>query len=218
VSSGGLIQIDKAVDPYVRIKNRVLCDQRLSYRARGILAYLLSKPVGWEIRVNDVVARGTEGREAVRAAFRELSECGYAKLIPTAQGNRWKITDKEATVQEATAQKARSGKSTRGFPVALVTTDSQTTESINKRESTNGELLEVPRSKRHPTSAEVEDYAQSRGSPRSDGTFMWEKWESDGWPKNWKNKFNQYQLGKWLPSLKQAASNKPKKPYQPVYD
>lgn len=86
-----IIKIHRRDDPYARIDNRALSDKRLSYRARGILAYLLSKPNNWQIRSEDVIKNGKEGRDAVRNAFRELATCGYAQLRNTATGREWAI-------------------------------------------------------------------------------------------------------------------------------
>ena len=42
----GVIKVFKKEDPYVRIYNSVFTDNRISFKAKGILGYLLSKPNG----------------------------------------------------------------------------------------------------------------------------------------------------------------------------
>ena len=59
------------------IPNDALEDARLSLRARGLLAYFLSKPNDWNFNSAQVARMTREGRDAVRAAQRELAECGY---------------------------------------------------------------------------------------------------------------------------------------------
>lgn len=59
------------------LDKRFLADERLSWRAKGILAYLLSKPNDWRTREKDLINRAVEGRDAVRAAMKELEACGY---------------------------------------------------------------------------------------------------------------------------------------------
>lgn len=75
---------------WVAIDNATLRDKRLSFRARGILAYLLTHADGWVIKSESIAQDGTEGREAVRTALRELGEHGYYRIIRT-QGpdGRW---------------------------------------------------------------------------------------------------------------------------------
>lgn len=59
------------------INNTVLNDERLSWRARGIAAYLLTKPDNWRIDHTHLWRVGKEGRDAVLAAMKELEICGY---------------------------------------------------------------------------------------------------------------------------------------------
>jgi hypothetical protein len=67
----------KRTKGYTTIPNSTLCDHRLSFRARGVLAFLLAKPDDWETRTTDLPAHGKEGRDAVRTALKELRDLGY---------------------------------------------------------------------------------------------------------------------------------------------
>ncbi len=62
---------------YTCINNTVLEDERLSWRARGIAAFLLSKPDDWEINHTYLWKHGKEGRDAILVAMKELEDCGY---------------------------------------------------------------------------------------------------------------------------------------------
>lgn len=73
-----IIRVDKRLVPFVMIDNRVFEDRRMSWRAKGLLGYLLSRPPNWEIIVADLINQSTDGRDSVYAAIGELIKCGYA--------------------------------------------------------------------------------------------------------------------------------------------
>ena len=62
---------------YTSIDRGLINDSRLSFRARGVLAWLLDKPDDWHCDSTAISRAGMEGRDAVRAALRELERCGY---------------------------------------------------------------------------------------------------------------------------------------------
>jgi len=101
------------------IQRDVLQDQRLSFRARGILAYLLSLPDGWKTSAAQLSkqlkehpesadSKAKEGREAVERALRELVTVGYlGRERVQGEGGTWSTVwifgDDPAAVAEAVA-------------------------------------------------------------------------------------------------------------------
>jgi hypothetical protein len=65
-------------DPFARIPHRVLSDRDLSWKAKGILAYLLGKPPNWQTRLADLVNQSRDGRDSALAGLLELRRAGYA--------------------------------------------------------------------------------------------------------------------------------------------
>ena len=63
----------------------------LSYKAKGIYAYLMSKPTDWSIRLADL-QRGPDGREAIQSGLRELEKLGLAvyQIVP-GKGGEWTL-------------------------------------------------------------------------------------------------------------------------------
>src|SRR5688572_29114682 len=72
-----IIRVRKEPAKYATISKGFLSDVRLTYRAKGILAYLLSKPDDWQVRETDLIKQGPDGRHAVRRALQELHNAGY---------------------------------------------------------------------------------------------------------------------------------------------
>lgn len=64
---------------YVQIPNAWLRDKRLSRRARGLLAEIMSHRVGWHVTTRTLATAGPEGRDAVRTALAELVDAGYLR-------------------------------------------------------------------------------------------------------------------------------------------
>lgn len=59
------------------IADAALRDGRLSFRATGVLAYLLSLPDGTEVSARRLVQAKSEGRDAILRALDELQAVGY---------------------------------------------------------------------------------------------------------------------------------------------
>jgi hypothetical protein len=57
--------------------NALIRDPHLSFRATGLLVYLLSLPDGSETDSTELARRKREGRDAVRTAYAELIDIGY---------------------------------------------------------------------------------------------------------------------------------------------
>lgn len=76
--------------PFTRIPNSALRDERLSFRARGLLAYLLSHKDGFPMGADEASQHAAEGREATRTAMKELIAAGYVgRVRRQGEGGRW---------------------------------------------------------------------------------------------------------------------------------
>ena len=68
-------------DRFVIMDQRAVEDDRLSWAARGLLCYLLSRPDDWKVLVNDLRKRGNLGRDGIYGLLRELRTVGYARFL-----------------------------------------------------------------------------------------------------------------------------------------
>jgi|GEM_PF-3239171 len=85
---------DRTRGNFTQIDNRILCRKDLSFRAKGVLLYLLSRPPQWKVVLNDIVKRGRDGREAIRASARELEKMGFIRRTPGTHqrdGDTWEV-------------------------------------------------------------------------------------------------------------------------------
>lgn len=91
---------------YTVLPTAALEDSRLSFRARGILAFLIAKPDDWKVRAESIAKAGKEGRDAVQGALRELRNCGYYRVVTERlpDGTLTRITEVYDTAQEWAAE------------------------------------------------------------------------------------------------------------------
>lgn len=91
-----VIRVQKRPNNFVMMDKSFLEDTKLSYKAKGILAYLLSKPDNWKVIVGNLVNYSTDGKASVYAGLKELKECGYYEKIPIRDDKghfvRWEST------------------------------------------------------------------------------------------------------------------------------
>jgi|GEM_PF-4629881 len=74
----GIIRVNKHTEMYVVIDKTCLEDMRLSLKARGLAAYLLTKPDDWEINIEHLSKISEkDGKDSVRTALNELEDNGY---------------------------------------------------------------------------------------------------------------------------------------------
>lgn len=92
-------------DNYTIISNTVLCDKRLTWTARGVLLYLLSKPADWQISVQNLINETKDsdqplGRDGVYKAMSHLIKAGYMRKVPmrgedgTFSSFQYQVTDR----------------------------------------------------------------------------------------------------------------------------
>lgn len=72
-----IVRTPRPQSDFLIISNAVVRDENLSYRARGVLIDLLSRPDNWTTNADAIARRGKEGRDAIRTVLIELETAGY---------------------------------------------------------------------------------------------------------------------------------------------
>jgi hypothetical protein len=80
-----IIRVSKRDAPYAMIDKRFLSVKTLSFKAKGLLTYLLSKPDDWKVIHRELMKVSSDGDASVRSALKELEAAGYV--------HRRRITD-----------------------------------------------------------------------------------------------------------------------------
>ena len=86
-------------DSHTTFHDATIQDPRLSYAAIGLLAYLLSRPPGWKLKVRELIRPGLAGRDQINSLLRELIATGYVtkekRRNPKPNGINWEYTVRE---------------------------------------------------------------------------------------------------------------------------
>lgn len=102
------------------VDNKVIEDERLSFKARGLLIYMLSKPDDWKFYTEELAKRSNkDGISAIKTALNEIEDAGY---LTRKQGHKkngqftsqdWILTDTSTNSPQAEkplADKTPAGK------------------------------------------------------------------------------------------------------------
>lgn len=67
---------------YSIISNEVIRRDDISWKAKGIMCYILSLPDDWAIYLEEVAKHSTDGMRSFRSGWKELKEKGYVRRYP----------------------------------------------------------------------------------------------------------------------------------------
>ena len=78
---------------YSVVHNELIEDKRISFKARGLLIYLLSKPDHWRTTMAHLASVSPEGIHAIRSGMKELEAHGYVKRVRKQNASgQWSMT------------------------------------------------------------------------------------------------------------------------------
>ena len=135
---------------FTTLDNTPLNDESLSWKAKGLFAYLWSKPDDWDYRVTEVARHATDGIGSTSTGVNELEQAGYLKRK---QKNKngvfgdsvWTLSEKPIFKKPIT-ENPRSDNPITDKPYTenrlLLNTDELNTNSTNKRTSNNKPLTD----------------------------------------------------------------------------
>jgi len=63
--------------PFTMVANEVLYNKNLSFKTKGLYAYLFSKPDTWDFSSSRMVLETKDSRDSIMVMLRELEEAGY---------------------------------------------------------------------------------------------------------------------------------------------
>lgn len=86
-------KITKSKNSFTAIPNAMLHNKELSWKARGLLCYLLSLSPEWTIYKKDLKNRAPDGYDSMISAFNELMNAGYIDESINREGGMFSSVD-----------------------------------------------------------------------------------------------------------------------------
>lgn len=179
-------------NPYFMVRRDTAQDARLTFEARGVLFYLLSKPDHWEVSVTDLMREGRCGRDRIKRIIIELEALGYLKRAQI-QGDDGKFGCNEYTIYERPqplTEKPSTDKPSTENPLHREYREEESTDSKESSSPTSGDESAVveptkpPRkrsAKQQELDAMIEALASALGFQRESITAsMWSELRGAG--------------------------------------
>ena len=94
---------------YTVVDNDLVNNSRLSFRARGVLLWLLSKPDGWTVNQSAIARMGLETPNAIKRVFVELHAAGHLEQVPIPGKGGRGVHGSELVVHERPIEKPQVG-------------------------------------------------------------------------------------------------------------
>ena len=98
-----IVRVPK-VNNYTIMSNHHLIDPELSFKAKGLMSYMLSRPDNWDFTIEGLAHQNKEGADAIARIIRELEDRGYITRCRV-RNQAGKFTDMEYKILECPLKK-----------------------------------------------------------------------------------------------------------------
>ncbi len=78
--------IEKQTVPFTQIANEVLNSPELSFKAKGIYAFMMSKPNNWNFTIRSMAKQVKDGEDGIKSGIKELKDLGYVEYEKRTNG------------------------------------------------------------------------------------------------------------------------------------
>lgn len=154
-------------NPYVLMNKTFLNDINLSWKAKGLLAYILSLPDDWQLYETELVKHSKDGKDSLKSAIKELIDQGYIHRGDRIRNEKGHVTGYDYKVFEipnhdgkSVVGKSNAGESNVGKPA---NTNIITELNNNKNNIIPCEVEEVSEKNKIDYKAIVEEYNSITG-------------------------------------------------------
>jgi len=72
-----IVRIVKRRNPFVQVDRQAVYSKIISFKAKGILTWILAHPDSWKMFISTLVDAGPDGKDSIRSGVKELIDAGY---------------------------------------------------------------------------------------------------------------------------------------------
>lgn len=212
------------------VPNDLLNNPDISFKAKGLYAYLNSKPDNWDFSVEGIAAQVKEGIDSVRAGIQELEKFGYLKRVKHQdEKGHWDVDYmlfEVAFENEAYLGKSEEGKHPKQYKkdytkkkyikkekdsLPLFPTNQGNENQDEHSRGGGGEPEAAPKKFVKPTIAEIAEFVStkypqaSKASVESFAERFWSHYENKDWSYGKKQKMKHWKLAlpQWKKTIEQ---------------
>jgi len=155
-----IVRVHKT-ENYTTVHNGPFNDERLSWHHRGMLAYLLIKPDGWEISMVNLFNSSPDTDHMNKKIMRELEEWGYVTRFRKSENRKWKWVSNVYEVPVPEDQRTYNGKLK--VSIESLSNDAETSDKVNTNTlvNTNTNVFVEPEGKLEETNGVEESNTNS---------------------------------------------------------
>lgn len=139
--------IKKRDYPFTTIPNKFLRDKNISFKAKGLFAYMFSMANGWNFTIRSISNQQNQGEQLIKSALNELKNNRYVKYKKFSTGKGEYYLDPEPNVENPHEENPHEENPHVAFQPELRI-------SSNKNEQLQEELLEDKKIKQKKNSIE----------------------------------------------------------------
>lgn len=135
-------KVRKQPTGFTQVTNLVLNDPTISWKAKGIYAYIYSKPDGWDFSARRIAKDARDGNDGTISGIQELEEAGYIKRERHGDG---RVTyhvlvdpnteNPEVASVQPNREKPKEGKAHSGKSPTVSNKEEEIIKSINNKDS-----------------------------------------------------------------------------------
>ncbi|MCC8097445.1 MAG: helix-turn-helix domain-containing protein, partial [Eubacterium sp.] len=142
------IRVEKTHN-YTVMSNYHLFDKRLSFKAKGLLSFMLAVPDTWEFSIKGLAAMAKDGVDSVASTIKEMEKYGYVSRRQI-RNDRGSFKDVEYTIYECPIDNGNGGDNGSNISVPSDSENSKISEENERTEDNtfSGQRKDKPENKK----------------------------------------------------------------------